>query len=204
MYPFSKRLFDILFSASVLILGLPAFALIALIIRCSARGPIFYLDNRVGMDGRLFRCVKYRTMALDASQRLTELLQSCPQSKLEWELYQKLKLDPRITPIGRFLRKTSLDELPQFWNVLKGDMSVVGPRPVTAKELEERFGPKASKILTAKPGITGYWQTSGRSNISYEERIQLEEEYIDRRSFWFDLKLVAKTVPAMILSKDAH
>jgi undecaprenyl-phosphate galactose phosphotransferase len=140
----------------------------------------------------------------DADARLEEILKSCPHRRAEWEAFHKLKDDPRITKIGAFLRKTSLDELPQFWNVLVGDLSVVGPRPVVQKELLKHFGPKAGKILSIRPGLTGIWQVSGRSNTCYRERIRLDEHYVDHHSFIGDLKLIFKTVPQMIFSKGAY
>jgi undecaprenyl-phosphate galactose phosphotransferase len=142
-------------------------------------------------------------MYRDADERLKVMLRADPSLKEEWETYWKLKNDPRITKVGKFLRKTSLDEFPQFWNVLKGDLSVVGPRPVTLDEIEKYYGEKAEKILSLRPGVTGLWQTSGRSLIAFDERVRLEESYVDSRSFLFDLKLIAKTVPTLFNSKGA-
>lgn len=143
-------------------------------------------------------------MFIDADLRLRQLLQSDPALKEEWENYRKLKDDPRITNIGKWLRKTSLDELPQFWNVIKGDLSVVGPRPVTEEEIKKYYGDKAEKILSIRPGITGLWQTSGRNLLSFEERLVLEVNYVDHRSFLLDLKLICKTIPAILFSKGAY
>lgn len=199
-----KRFFDIAFSSCVLLLGAPLYLFVALAIKLSSEGPLFFADVRIGQNGEPFRCLKFRTMYADAPEKLHALLETNPSLKQEWTCYQKLKIDPRVTPIGAFLRKSSLDELPQFINVLFGSMSVVGPRPVTAKEIAERFDNKAHKILSVKPGITGLWQTSGRSNLSYDERIRLEEAYVDQQSFWFDLTLVLKTIPAMLFSRGAH
>jgi undecaprenyl-phosphate galactose phosphotransferase len=142
-------------------------------------------------------------MFQDADIRLKELLENSPELKKEWETFWKLQNDPRITEFGGFLRRTSLDELPQFWNVLKGDLSVVGPRPVTADEIERFYGEKADKILSMRPGITGLWQTSGRNLITFEERVNLEESYIESQSFFYDLKLILKTIPSMFFSKGA-
>ena len=140
----------------------------------------------------------------DADLRLKELLAKDPALKAEWDLNHKLKNDPRITPIGRFIRKTSLDELPQFLNVLKGDLSVVGPRPVVQTEVVKHLKEKAPKILSIRPGLTGIWQVSGRSNTTYLERLSLDEQYVDTHNFWLDLKLIAKTIPAMLASRGAY
>lgn len=199
-----KRIFDIFFSGLVLLAAFPLFFLIAFIIKMSSRGPIFYFSTRVGKGSSLFSCVKFRTMYVDAEARLQEMLKNDPAIRKEWETFWKLKEDPRVTWVGTILRKTSLDELPQFWNVLKGDLSVVGPRPVTLEEVERYYAEKAQKILSLRPGITGLWQTSGRSLLSFEERVRLEELYVDSRSFLMDLKLIAKTIPAMLFSSGAY
>ncbi|MFI5333539.1 MAG: sugar transferase [Chlamydiales bacterium] len=199
----SKRLFDIIFSLVVLLLLLPIFFLIGLSIKLTSRGPVFYLSKRIGKAGSEFVCVKFRTMYANADARLQEMLKNDPQLRKEWETFWKLKRDPRTTWIGRALRKTSLDELPQFWNVLKGELSVVGPRPVTSEEVAKYYAERAEKILSVRPGITGLWQTSGRSLLSFEERVRLEELYVDTRSFLLDLKLIAKTIPAMLFSSGA-
>jgi undecaprenyl-phosphate galactose phosphotransferase len=139
---------------------------------------------------------------MDAELRLAEILLD-PAAKQEWDTYYKLKNDPRIHAVGKFLRKTSLDELPQFFNVLKGDLSVVGPRPVTEEEVTKYFGDKAKKILSVRPGLTGIWQTSGRSLLTFDERLKLEESYIDQQSFLLDLQIIFKTIPAIIFPKGA-
>lgn len=200
----TKRGFDLLFSLFALTIATPILFIIALIIKLSSRGKLIYSHERIGRGGRPFRCYKFRTMYADADQRLKDLLASDPTLKAEWERNFKLKNDPRVTPFGAFLRKTSLDELPQFWNVLKGDLSVVGPRPVVREEVEKHFGEKASKILSIRPGLTGLWQVSGRSDISYQKRIALDEIYIDQRSLWLDITLIARTIPAMISSRGAY
>lgn len=199
----AKRLFDILFSLAALTLCLPIFLIIAAAIRCSSKGNVVYSQYRVGRGGRIFRCYKFRTMHCDADKRLVDILNKDPAKRSEWEANHKLKNDPRITFIGSFLRRTSLDELPQFFNVLKGDLSVVGPRPVTPEEVVKHFGKKASKILSVRPGITGIWQVSGRSNTTYAERIAYDERYVSCRSLLLDIKLIAETIPRMIFSKGA-
>ena len=199
-----KRIFDICFSACVLLFGFPLFMLLGLLIWfTSGSYKVFYTHTRVGFKGKPFPCYKFRTMYADADQRLNALLERDARLKREWEETHKLKNDPRITPLGTILRKTSLDELPQFLNVLKGDLSVVGPRPVVKEELVKHFGSKAKKILSIRPGLTGIWQTSGRSKTSYAERIALDEKYVDNPSLRLDLKLIAKTIPKMIFAKDA-
>lgn len=143
-------------------------------------------------------------MKANAEEILEDLLKKDPILKEEWLKFWKLKNDPRITSIGRFLRKTSLDEFPQFWNVLKGNLSVVGPRPVVQEEITRYFGKSAAKVLSVRPGITGLWQVSGRNNLSMEERVKMESDYIDQKSFFFDLKIILKTIPVMLFSKGAY
>lgn len=199
-----KRVFDILFSIFFITVAFPIYLLLFILVKFSSKGPAVYSHERIGRGGKPFRCYKFRSMYPDADARLDEILKSCPEKRAEWESTHKLKNDPRITKIGAFLRKTSLDELPQFWNVLKGDLSVVGPRPVVKNEILNHFGPKAGKILSIRPGLTGIWQVSGRSNTCYRERIRLDEHYVDNYSFVGDIKLIFKTVPQMIFSKGAY
>lgn len=201
---FTKRTFDILFSLAVFVFTFPLFLLIGFLIAVTSRGQIIYGHKRMGRGGTSFYCYKFRTMYKDADIRLKELLKTDPEIKAEWESSFKLKNDPRITPLGKFLRKTSLDEFPQFWNVIKGDLSVVGPRPVVEDEMVKYFNKRAAIVLSIRPGLTGLWQVSGRSNVSYEERIRLDEEYVNSQSFWLDLKLIAKTLPAILTSRGAY
>ncbi len=142
-------------------------------------------------------------MVKDADKQLALLLLN-PQKRAEWERNQKIKNDPRVTRFGSFLRKTSLDELPQFWNVLKGDLSVVGPRPVLREEVVKHFKEKAPKILSVKPGLTGIWQTSGRNRLDYKKRVRLDNFYVEKHNFILDLKLIAKTIPKMVINDDAY
>jgi exopolysaccharide production protein ExoY len=199
-----KRIFDLIFTSLVLLLGSPVFLLIALAVKISSSGSIFFFHERIGRGGKPFLCYKFRTMYSDADQRLEALLNENSELRHEWEETQKLKNDPRVTPVGAFLRKTSLDELPQFWNVLKGDLSVVGPRPVVKHEVAKHFGEKAGIILSIRPGLTGLWQVSGRNDMAYAMRIQLDELYVDTQSLRLDLKLIAKTIPAMLFSRGAY
>ncbi len=200
----TKRIFDLGFSTLALLFLGPIYLFITALIRISSPGKAIYFHERIGRGGKPFRCYKFRTMFADADERLSEILDSCPAMKKEWEAAHKLKNDPRVTPIGKFLRKCSLDELPQFWNVIKGDLSIVGPRPVLQEEIDKHFGLKAAKILSIRPGITGIWQVSGRSDTTYTQRVALDEKYIDEHHFLFDLKLIVKTVPAMFSSRGAY
>jgi len=199
-----KRLFDLAFSLIILVLGAPLFLLIALLVKLTSQGPAIFAHERIGRGGRRFRCYKFRTMHPNAEERLTQILENNPDMAREWESHYKLKNDPRVTWIGKFLRKTSLDELPQFWNVLMGDLSVVGPRPVTENELKQEIGPHARRFLTIRPGLTGPWQVSGRNDTSYHQRICFDIYYIRHRSFLWDLYLILLTIPAMITTRGAY
>lgn len=196
-----KRLFDIVFSLSVLIILAPVYLLIALLIVISSPGSVFYVQERVGKNRKSFRCLKFRTMVENADEILIEMMEKSPDLRQEFEENFKLKKDPRITWIGRFLRVTSLDEFPQFWNVLKGDMSVVGPRPLVAEELP-KYGRHMDKILTIRPGITGLWQVSGRNDIPYPLRVRMDLYYANFRNFWIDLWIIFKTIGVVIFPKN--
>lgn len=200
----AKRMFDIVFSCVAILLLSPLYLLIGFLVFATSRGKIVYAHKRIGRGGKAFRCFKFRTMYRDADKRLKELLASDPAIREEWSKNFKLQKDPRVTPLGYYLRKFSLDELPQFFNVFKGDLSVVGPRPVIDEEVRQHLGMKAPKILSIRPGITGLWQVSGRSDTSYTKRIQLDEYYIDNHSLFFDLKLIFKTIPAILMSRGAY
>jgi undecaprenyl-phosphate galactose phosphotransferase len=199
-----KRIFDIFFSLVILTLSAPFFLICMIAVKISSPGPMFYAHPRVGYNGKLFGCLKFRTMYQNADAKLQPLLASDPALMREWKTYFKLKVDPRITPIGKFLRRTSLDELPQIWNVFKGDMSVVGPRPLTQHEVIHYLKGKASKILSVRPGLTTLWIIQGRNDLSLEERIALEEYYVSHRSFWLDCKLIVQTALLMIFPKGAY
>ncbi len=188
-----KRTSDILFSFVVLVLCLPLFALIALAIRLDSRGPVLFRQVRSGLNGRRFNLYKFRSMSADAEARLEELRN---QNEMTGPVF-KLTKDPRLTGIGRLLRKTSLDEFPQFWNVLRGDMSLVGPRPPLPKEVEQ-YEPWQRRRLSMKPGITCIWQVSGRNKIGFEDWMKLDLQYIDRWSLWLDLKILLLTVRAVL------
>ncbi len=201
-----KRSFDILFSTCALILLSPVFVIISLLVKLSSPGPVFYCCLRIGRKGRLFKFWKFRSMHKDADQRLEVMLQSDPKLKQEWQKYFKLRNDPRLTRIGNFLRSTSLDELPQFWNVLLGDLSIVGPRPYLPREadpIREILGSRMEKMFSVRPGLTGLWQTAGRNFLTFRQRVELEVKYADVRSFLVDLKLIAKTIPILFFRKGA-
>lgn len=167
--------------------------------RCDG-APVLFGHYRVGRSGRLFRCLKFRTMYTDSEPLLADLLQSDANARAEWERDQKLVEDPRVTPVGRFLRRTSLDELPQLINVLRGEMSLVGPRPITVAELT-RYGRVRWDYLSVAPGMTGLWQVCGRNNTSYAQRVRLDDHYIGERSFWLDLWILLRTVK-VVLRRD--
>jgi lipopolysaccharide/colanic/teichoic acid biosynthesis glycosyltransferase len=196
-----KRAGDIFFALLVLSLGSPLFLLLALLVKLSSKGSVFYSQRRIGRGYKGFGCLKFRTMRKDADRVLASVLASNPALKHEFERDFKLKNDPRITPIGKFLRRSSLDELPQFINVLKGQMSVVGPRPIVWDELE-RYGRAMDEVLAVRPGLTGLWQVSGRNNLSYETRVRLDLRYARSRNVWLDLRIILRTVGVILLPMD--
>jgi UDP-galactose-lipid carrier transferase len=187
-----KRAFDLLGSMTLLLLLSPLFALLAYKVSRDGGNP-FFGHKRVGRDGKPFRCLKFRSMVINAQEVLRHLLDTDPFAKAEWEKDFKLKNDPRINKVGHFLRRTSLDELPQLWNVLKGEMSLVGPRPVVQAELE-RYGDDVAYYLMAKPGMTGLWQVSGRNDVDYAARVYLDSWYVKNWSLWSDIAILFKTI----------
>lgn len=201
-YRWVKRAFDLVAATSLLILFSPLFLVISSMIRKSG-GTAFYGHTRVGRDGKPFQCLKFRTMRPDADKVLKELLASDPKARAEWEKDFKLKNDPRITPVGRFLRKTSLDELPQLINVIKGEMSLVGPRPIVDAELG-RYGDYASLYLRVLPGVTGLWQVSGRNDATYAERVSLDAWYVQNWSIWYDVAILFKTLNVVLYRRGAY
>ncbi|WP_035058811.1 undecaprenyl-phosphate galactose phosphotransferase WbaP [Andreprevotia chitinilytica] len=199
-----KRAFD-LFGAGVgLLLLSPLFAFVAVQIkRQGGPGAVFFGHVRVGMNGAPFKCWKFRTMVHNSQEVLENLLASSAEARAEWDKDFKLKNDPRITPIGAFLRKTSLDEIPQLWNVIKGEMSLVGPRPIITEELE-RYGDKVDFYLEARPGLTGLWQVSGRNDVSYAERVALDAWYVKNWNLWYDVAIVCKTIKTVTRGSGAY
>jgi exopolysaccharide biosynthesis polyprenyl glycosylphosphotransferase len=205
-----KRVFDVVFSSVFLVLMSPLMLLIMILIKLDSRGPVFYRHTRIMATGREFECLKFRTMVVDADKQLKKLLASSPDIAEEWESNYKLKNDPRITRVGRFLRRSSLDELPQFINVLKGEMSVVGARPIVGKELNEFYKKgeseqSAGRYVSMKPGITGPWQVSKRNDMDdYKERVELDDWYVLNHSLWYDIKIIVKTIRCMFSGKGAY
>ncbi len=198
---FIKRVMDIIGAIIGIILMIPITLGIGIAnFFVGDKGPIFYTHERIGKNGKHFKMYKYRSMCIDADKKLEELLEQDEEARKEWEANQKLQNDPRVTKVGNFLRKTSLDEVPQFINVLLGEMSLVGPRAVVDGEIE-RFGIQKDKILSVKPGITGRWAANGRSNIDYEERVAMEAAYVDDFSIFQDIKIIIKTI-ACVLKKE--
>ncbi|WP_080761245.1 sugar transferase [Rhizobium rhizogenes] len=197
-----KRAFDICASLVLLLVTAPLFAVIGLLVALDG-GPIIYRHARIGKDITPFDCLKFRTMMLDADGCLQEYLSYHPQAKAEWVRNQKLLFDPRVTPTGKFLRATSLDELPQLINVLRGDMSLVGPRPVTGAELSH-YNRHVSEYASVLPGITGLWQVSGRNDLSYERRVELDCEYVLQHTLFMDFKILMRTVGVLLSRKGAR
>ena len=187
----------------ILVLLAPLMAAVAFLIWRRDGAPVLFAHYRVGHDGKLFRCMKFRSMYRDAERMLADLLERDPAARAEWQREQKLQRDPRITPIGHFLRRTSLDELPQLFNVLRGEMSLVGPRPITVGELT-RYGRVRWHYLSVRPGMTGLWQVSGRNNTSYDERVALDRRYVEERSMWMDLRILVKTVKVVVARDGAR
>jgi lipopolysaccharide/colanic/teichoic acid biosynthesis glycosyltransferase len=196
-----KRTGDIVFSLAVLSLGAPVFVVLAVVVKLSSRGSVFYVQRRIGRGYKSFGCIKFRTMRKDADRHLASVLASSEELRAEFARDFKLKADPRITPIGRFLRRSSLDELPQFLNVLRGEMSVVGPRPIVRQEVS-RYGTHMEEVLAVRPGLTGLWQVSGRNNLSYDERVSLDLRYARHRNLLMDLRIVLRTVAVILDPRD--
>lgn len=199
IYNFFKRAIDIIGAVLGLIILSPVFLIISIIIKLDSKGPAIFAHRRLGYKGEIIKVYKFRSMVTNAE----ELIEKLPEEqKLEFYRNFKLENDPRITKIGHFLRKTSLDELPQLLNILKGDLTIVGPRPIVEKELK-MYGKYGEKLLTVKPGLTGYWQVNGRSDTTYEERVQLDMDYIDKRSLLLDIVIIFKTFGAVLHERGA-
>lgn len=199
LYEIIKRLIDVICSFIGVVVLSPLFIVIAIIIKATSKGPVFFSQKRVGKNGKEFDMYKFRSMVVNAEE-LKEKLAS--QNEMSGPMF-KMKDDPRVTKVGKFIRKTSIDELPQLWNVLKGDMSLVGPRPSLPKEVAQ-FEEWMYKRLEVKPGLTCYWQVSGRNNIDFEDWMKLDIKYVDERSTWIDIKLIFKTVGVLFGDKNAH
>ena len=199
----AKRIIDTGGALVLLVLTLPLCALVALAVALDG-GPVFYQQDRVGLGGAVFGCFKFRSMIVDAADCLEEYLSYHPEAAAEWASRQKLGFDPRITPVGAFLRRTSLDELPQLINVIKGDMSLVGPRPIVKYELEHLYGPVSGALYTSvRPGITGLWQVSGRNTIGYTAQVAMDDHYVRTWSLWQDIKILLRTPRAVFSQRGA-
>ena len=199
VYEICKRTIDIIGAGLGLILLSPIIAIVACAVKFTSKGPVFFSQKRVGKNGELFEMYKFRSMVVNAEE-LKENLED--QNEMSGPMF-KIKDDPRITKVGKFIRKTSIDELPQLWNILKGDMSLVGPRPSLPKEVEQ-FDNWMFKRLSVRPGLTCYWQVSGRNNIDFEDWMKLDIKYVEERNFWIDIKLIFKTVFVLFGDKNAH
>ncbi|HEY3694829.1 sugar transferase [Phenylobacterium sp.] len=196
-------LMHVLIVLSVCLLVLPLMLAIALAIHAHDRGPVLFRHRRVGRHGQPFYCLKFRTMAVDAEARLADLLAADPAARAEWAADFKLRNDPRITPIGRFLRRSSLDELPQLFNLMRGEMSLVGPRPIVEAEVP-RYGWRYRHYCAVKPGITGLWQVSGRNDVSYRTRVALDCIYARHKNPLLDIWVLAATLPAVLAKRGSY
>lgn len=194
-----KRIFDLVISTIGLIVLSPIFLILAIIVKLDSKGPVFFAHTRYGKNGKKFKMYKFRTMYENAQDMINDFT---PEQMKEWKENFKLQDDPRITKVGKFLRKTSLDELPQIVNIIKGDLSIIGPRPVIEEELE-KYGENKEKFLSVTPGLTGYWQANGRSSTTYEQRMEMELYYIDHISPKLDFKIFFKTIESVIKKEGA-
>ncbi len=194
-----KRILDCILATIALIILSPIYLIIAIAVKIDSKGPIFFDHTRIGKNGKIIKIYKYRTMVTNAEELIKQFT---PEQMKEYKENFKLENDPRITKVGKFLRKTSLDELPQLLNIIQGDLALIGPRPVVKKELE-KYGENAGKFLSVTPGLTGNWAASGRSNTTYEERMKMELWYVDNISFITDVKIFFKTIIAVIKKEGA-
>ena len=199
----ANRGMNISLAAIALLFFLPVMVLVALAIWCQDRGPVLFAHRRIGRDGRKFSCLKFRSMAIDAEERLQEVLAADPLARAEWECDHKLRNDPRVTRLGIFLRKSSLDELPQLLNVIRGEMDLVGPRPIVDGEVP-KYGSRFKHYCAVNPGITGLWQVSGRNDASYRSRVAMDCVYAKSKSLPLDLWILVATVPAVLLRKGSY
>ncbi|MCH4891662.1 sugar transferase [Sphingomonas sp. SFZ2018-12] len=197
------RAADVTLAMAALIFLAPLLLLVMLAIYLSDRGPVIFAHRRLGRDGREFGCLKFRSMVTDSQERLRHILETDPVAREEWMRDCKLRNDPRITKVGSFIRKTSIDELPQLWNVIRGEMSIVGPRPIIAAE-RERYGRYFAHYAAVRPGLTGLWQVSGRNDTTYRRRVACDVVYARRFSFSFNVAIIAKTIPAVVMSRGSY
>ncbi len=198
-----KRVMDLILAITVLVLASPLLIVIYALLKVFDPGPAVFSQLRVGRDGRMFTVYKFRTMPLDAAERLENLLATDPTAAAEWAEFQKLRKDPRVTLIGSFLRKSSLDELPQLLNIIRGEMSVIGPRPVTSAEIH-RYGADYPYYVAVRPGVLGLWQVKGRNRLTYAERVSYDVQYVKTWSIWQDLRILFWAIPAVLLARGAY
>ena len=199
----AKRGFDVAGAFLGIIALSPLLILLALLVKLSTNGSVFFSHKRIGRGGQFFPCLKFRTMVENGDAVLAEHFRRTPEAKHEWDATRKLRNDPRVTRVGVVLRKLSLDELPQIFNILLGDMSIVGPRPIVRDELEI-YGAAAVFYLKSRPGLTGLWQVSGRSDVSYDTRVAFDRHYVENWSLVEDIRIILKTVPAVCLSRGSY
>ncbi len=200
---FAKRAFDFSASSIAILLLMPMFLLLALILAMTQGRPIFIRHKRIGQSGQSFDCLKFRTMVKNADLVLKEHLEQNPQSRDEWKATRKLKQDPRITPVGKILRQSSVDELPQLINIIRGEMSIVGPRPIVREEIAY-YGESFSRYTKVRPGLTGLWQVSGRNDVSYQTRVQMDVRYVEQFTLYSDMVIIMKTIPAVLRSSGCY
>jgi exopolysaccharide production protein ExoY len=198
-----RRSVDLVLASFALLFFAPLMVLVAIAVWMQDGGPVFYAHSRVGRDGRVFKCLKFRSMLVDSEARLQRLLAESPEARAEWDRDHKLRNDPRITALGSFLRRSSLDELPQLFNVLVGEMSLVGPRPIVAGEVK-RYGRRFGHYCSVRPGITGLWQVSGRNDVSYRRRVAIDTCYAQHQSLALDLRILIATVPSVLMRKGSY
>jgi exopolysaccharide production protein ExoY len=199
----AKRVLDIVVSLTLLVFLMPLLLALTALVWAQGDGPVFYRQNRIGFDGVEFPCLKFRSMVADAQQRLTKLLETDLESRAEWDATHKLRDDPRITPFGRFLRKSSLDELPQLLNVLRGEMSMIGPRPIINDEIAQ-YEDHFCDYARTRPGLSGLWQVSGRSDVSFRERVRIDVSYVRNWTLAGDLLIIVRTVPAILMRRGSY
>lgn len=200
---FLWRSFDVVVAWVLLVAVLPFLIVLSTFLYLNDPGPIFYRHRRLGFRGRYFNCIKFRTMKVDGDAILREHLRKCPAARSEWEETRKLRHDPRVTQVGAVMRKLSFDEFPQLINVLRGEMSIVGPRPIVEAEVG-RYGRHFEHYCLVRPGLTGLWQTSGRNDTSYQQRVRLDVAYVARKGLLLDIWLIFKTVPAVVLARGSY
>lgn len=199
----AKRVMDLAMALPVLVLVSPLLMAIYALLKIFDPGPALFTQQRIGRDGRTFLAYKFRTMRADAAERLQHLLANDPQAAAEWAEFQKLRNDPRVTLLGRFLRKSSLDELPQLLNIIRGEMSVIGPRPVTAAEMQ-RYGADLPFYTAVRPGVLGLWQVNGRNTLTYPQRVAYDVQYVQTWSIWQDIKIMLMAVPVVLFGRGAY